>query len=211
MWIYPKNNETTNFQTLVDESGNNWNVYKDTNINTRQYWLLINPTSKLIVGVTDNIMSLWPVNMDVAGVDTLPEDNVANGYYVYDDVKGIQFSIPLLAARTAATLTAHYKTGQDAIITYTNESGSTNNYQADANSISFMTMLYTMYNAKGDVPAGFYWKDISNTKVPFTLNDLHNVVVLIGDKYWSDFQILQDKKQQLSDPNITQATIAALT
>jgi hypothetical protein len=68
-----------------------------------------------------------------------------------------------------------------------------------------------MYNAKGGVPAGFYRKDISNNKVPFTLNDLHNVVVLIGDKYWSDFQILQDKNQQLSDPNITQATIAALT
>lgn len=210
MWTYPVINGTTNFQTLVDASGGTWDTYKNTNIKTHQHWLLINPTTKLIVGATDNLVSLWPVNMDVAGVDVLPDDNVANGYYTYDVTAGIQFSVPLLAARTAATLTAQYKVGQHATITYTADAGTTNTYQADANSVSFITMLVTMYSTKGSVPVGFYWKDISNTKVPFTLNDLHNIVVLLGNKYWTDFQTLQDKKQQLSDPNITQATIASL-
>jgi len=68
-------------------------------------------------------------------------------------------------------------------------------FQADNSSQDTLIKALTVF--AGTVPAGFYWVDFNNNKVPMTFVQLQGLAQAMMARGWASFQKLTDLKEQI--------------
>lgn len=68
---------------LLDENGNDW--YECQNLFSECTKVIAYDSNNIVVSITDDASTLWPIGLSVAEVDSLPEDVDINGGWVFRD------------------------------------------------------------------------------------------------------------------------------
>ena len=82
---------------LLDENGNDW--YECQKLFSECTKVIAYDSNNIVVSITDDASTLWPIGLSVAEVDSLPEDVDINGGWVFRDnsvVKRIYSDICIL-------------------------------------------------------------------------------------------------------------------
>jgi hypothetical protein len=130
----------------------------------------------------------------------------ASGKAIIGDVNGDPISVDTSALKSLADLKLDklrdLETAYAAAIAQPiNYMGTT--FQADPASVELMNRAINVYTAAGSVPEGFWWLDAENTKVPMTLAQLQGLGQAVADRVWTSFQHLQNLKDAVRDPDLT--------
>ena len=125
-----------------------------------------------------------------------------NGYRVVDGrlITAPQYSVDLVkATRNQSLVDAYqiYETAVNAKLQFTSDNGETHYYQTDSASLDQLQLQAQTYSIVGATPSGFYWLDIVNARVPFTLADLRGLLVQIVTRNQVAFQNYQEQKRAL--------------
>ena len=104
-----------------------------------------------------------------------------------------------LAKRNQSLVDAYnvYNSVLNAKLQFTSDNGETHYYQTDKDSVDQLQLQAQTYGIVGATPAGFYWLDIVNNRVPFTLADLRGLLVQIVTRNQVAFQNYQEQKRAL--------------
>ncbi len=68
---------------LLDENGNDW--YECQKLFSECTKVIAYDSNNIVVSITDDASTLWPIGLSVAEVDSLPEDVDINGGWVFRD------------------------------------------------------------------------------------------------------------------------------
>jgi len=79
-------------------------------------------------------------------------------------------------------------------VSYTSIGGVTQIFQADPNSVSYLSSTLAGCSKTQTVPTGFYWVAVDNTQVPFTYADVQGLAQVIFNQGALAFDHLQSKK-----------------
>lgn len=99
-----------------------------------------------------------------------------------------------------------YQQTIEADISYTNQAGNTDDFQADPASQQNIIRTLLAYTATKEVPTGFYWVSSTNAQIPFTFVDLQNLAQDMTNRGWIAFTKLQSLKTRI----LAATTVAAV-
>jgi hypothetical protein len=138
--------------------------------------------------------------VDVSGISPQPQE----GWSATETAGAWSFAAPALPALAELKLDKlrDLDTAYAAAITQpVSYMGTT--FQADPASVELMNRAINVYTAAGSVPEGFWWLDAENNKVPMTLAQLQGLGQAVADRVWTSFQHLQNLKDAVRDPDLT--------
>lgn len=115
-----------------------------------------------------------------------------------------------------AELQTDYKSAINANISYTTVGGVTQTFKADDNAFQNLSyQLHVYVSAGGTFPDPYFWQVADGTLVPFTLQDIKNLTIAIGDRGYTAFQHLVTQEilvqTTAAAPGVTVAQIQAIT
>lgn len=162
------------------------------------------------------IDSVWQVLPDLRGKVAYAADGTPHHL---NDIGPLPEGLSLIApaptleqarATQAALIDAAYAAAITDDISYTTQSGTTQTFQADADSQDVLLKAVIGYGAAGAVPPGFFWKAADNMLVPFTLDDVRGLYAAMLARGWAAFQQRTALKQAIASSS-TPAACQAIT
>lgn len=162
------------------------------------------------------IDSVWQVLPDLRGKVAYAADGTP---HQLSDIGPLPEGLSLIApaptleqarATQAALIDAAYAAAITDDIIYTSQLGTTQTFQADAQSQDVLLKAVIGYGAAGAVPLGFFWKSADNMLVPFTLDDVRGLYAAMLARGWAAFQKRTALKQDIAS-SPTPAACQAIT
>ncbi|HBC1012522.1 TPA: DUF4376 domain-containing protein, partial [Escherichia coli] len=151
------------FLFLQDEDGNDW--YECQGLFSENTKKIVYNSDGVVLGISEDVSSLWPAGMSVAEVEALPEGCDTSGRWVFD---GEQVTDSMKPEQALANKTAEINAWRDA-----QEQGNVvfeaEGYSWDA-SLSSKTRIEPVMAlvTAGALPEGFFWTDADNEDIPAT-------------------------------------------
>lgn len=148
---------------LISEDGQDW--YECQKLFADNTYKIMYDSDNIIRSVTTDVSSLFPLNMSVAEVETLPEGCDITGRWKYDNGEVVDTMTPEKAIRLKTAEINAWRDEQE----QGNVIFETEGYQWDASLASLariepaMTLVTT-----GVLPSGFFWTDANNEDIPAT-------------------------------------------
>lgn len=184
---------------IVNEDGVLWKDFVTENLTKYKFFVLYQPDSNVVLEVRAKFKGkLNPIGNEVALMNEIPDGYNAKYIYTYDKTTNtFSLDLDLNKARYLKKLDGLYKNTDKVLVDYTSVAGVKGTYQADKVSITAISNDFNIYSVIGNVPAGYYWVDYDNNKVPFTLTDLKQLLIAAKDVNWDRFNMIQAAKQQV--------------
>ncbi|HAX5206074.1 TPA: DUF4376 domain-containing protein [Escherichia coli] len=148
---------------LISEGGQDW--YECQKLFADNTYKIMYDSDNIIRSVTTDVSTLFPLNMSVAEVETLPEGCDISGRWQYDNGGVVDTMTPEKAIRLkTAEINAWRDVQEQGNVIFEVEG-----YHWDASLASLtriepvMTLVTT-----GVLPSGFFWTDANNEDIPAT-------------------------------------------